>query len=266
MGFYIPEYLNIIDESELLSILQESQFENPKLAKMELLIHQLREKYMNGTNVNKINTDPLIREISILFEEIFGFYSFQLSIEQSQQYNAYTAPLSSKIDVWNYKKCVVRDNQGLRFTPIARVNTAAVITSGLLLDNNFTDREILAILLHEIGHNFSDSINNTLGVFTNFKKVLLIPGLLTQPQNVSNKVRETATKYNAYMRKNNPELVSAFNAVKRFIGTINYISLNASRLLSVIPQFAISNLINTLKKCCNASYYKSYWSCNECSI
>lgn len=246
MAIYIPEYLTIIDESEYLSILQESQFENDKLKKMELLIHELRQNY-SGYNITKINTDPLVGEISTLFEEIFGFYSFQLSIEQNHHYNAYTAPLSSKIDAWNYKKCVVRDNKGIRFTPVARVNVAAYITSGLLLDNNFTDREIVAILLHEIGHNFSDSINNTLGIFSNFKKILSIPTLLTQPYHVSNKVRGTATKYNDYMRKNNPELVSAYNALKHFIGDIQYVVLNVSRLISTIPSFAINNLISTLK-------------------
>lgn len=247
MAFYVPSYLDIVEESNLLSIIQETQFENPKIKKMESVIHELREKYMYNGNVNKINTDSLVKELSTLFEEAFGFYSFQLSVEPNHQYNAYTCPLSSKIDIYNYRKCVVKDNQGLRFSPAARVNTAAVITSGLLLDSNFTDREIVAILLHEIGHNFSDSINGTLGVFSNFKKVLFIPVILIQPQNVSNKFRGTATKFNENMRRNNPELVSAFNAVKHFFGDVGYVMLNVNRLLSTIPQFALNNLMNTLQ-------------------
>ena len=247
MAFYVPRYLDIIDESELLTVLQEVQFENPKLKQMESLIHDLREKYMSGIGITRINTDPLVKEIATLFEQIFGFYSFQFSVDQSKFPNAYTAAISSKIDAWNYRKCVVRDNQGIRFTPQAKVNTMAVITTGLLLDSKYTDREIVAILLHEIGHNFSDSVNGTLGVFSNFKKVLLIPSILINPQHVSNNIRQTATKYNDYMRKNNPQLVSAFNAVKLFIGELNYVVLSVSRLMSVIPNVAISNLVNTLK-------------------
>lgn len=244
MAFYVPEYLDIVDESSYLQAIQEVQFENPKLKKIEELIGELRENYSTGAT--RINTDPAVKEISLLFEEIFGFYSFQFTVDQNHFPNAYTFPISSKIDAWNYKKCVKKTNKGIQFTPAARVNTMAVINSGLLFDSKYTDREILAILLHEIGHNFSDSINNTLGIFSNFKKVLLIPNILTNPIAVSNNLRQTATKYTDYMRENHQDLVSAYNAVKLFIGTANYAIITINRGLSVIPNFALNNLYNTL--------------------
>ena len=247
MAFYVPEYLNIIDENDLLSILQESQFDNPDLIKIEKLIHELRSKYtLKGFNSKKINSDPIMREIAILFENIFGFYSFQFTVDHTLIPNAYTCPVSSKIDTWNYKKCIVKSNSGLKFTSTARVNTMAVITSGLLFNNKFTDREIVAILLHEIGHNFSDSINNTLGIFSNFKKILMIPNLLVRPQDISNVLRKKATEFNNSMRKNNPELVSSFNALKLFLGKANYVFLTTNRAVSTIPQFAMTNLVNTI--------------------
>lgn len=256
MAFYIPEYLNIIDENELLSVIQESQFYNPDLVKMEKLIHELRSKYtLDGFNSKKVNSDPIVREIGTLFENIFGFYSFQFSVDHSQLPNAFTCPLSSKIDAWNYKKCVVKSNTGLRFTPVAKVNTMAVITSGLLFNDKFTDREIIAILLHEIGHNFSDSINNTLGIFSNFKKVLCIPNLFMRPQDTSNALRKKATDFNNSMRKNHPEMVSSFNALKLFMSKAEYVSLNVNRALSVIPQFAISNLESIIKNVITQAIY-----------
>lgn len=247
MAFYVPQYLDIVDEDGLLSILQESQFNNPDLIQLENLIHKLRSNYtLYGFNSKRVNSDPIMREIAMIFEKVFGFYSFQFSIDHNQLPNAYTCPLSSKIDTWNYKKCVVKSNTGLKFTSVARVNTMAVITSGLLFNDKFTDREIVAILLHEIGHNFSDSINNTLGIFSNFKKILVIPNILTRPQDVSNVLRKKATEFNNSMRKNNPELVSAFNSLKLFIKKADYVVLNINRAISTIPKVALSKLINTI--------------------
>lgn len=245
MAFYIPEYLDIVSESELLSILNEQYFQNKKLTQVENLFGELRTKYYHES-VTRINTDPLVKDISLLIEDIFGFNSFQLIIEQSKVPNAFTYPLSSKIDAWNYKKCVKKTNEGLQFTPIAKVNIVGHITTELLLDNQYTDREIVAILLHEIGHNFSDSINNTLGMFSNIKKILLIPSIISNPKAVSNTVTGSITKYNDYMRKNYPDMVSAFNALKLFIGTGKYVLMNISRAMSLIPTEAILNLYNVI--------------------
>ena len=219
---YVPKYLDIVNESEYLQFIQEVQFNNPKLSKIENLIEYLRNKYLLLNE--KINTDPKIKEISSLFEEIFGFNSCQFSIEQSKFNNAYTVPLSSKIDSWNYKKCIKRTDEGLQFTAIAKANVAIYITSNLFFDKQYSNREILAILLHEIGHNFSDSINNTLGIYSNFKKVLLIPQLINPVNitNISNIARGSITKYNEYMRKNYPEVVSSFNSLKIFFNKFLY--------------------------------------------
>lgn len=246
MAFYVPDNINIITESDLLNLINEEYFKNTKLSKIESLIGDVREKYKY--NQSKVNTDEKIKEISILFEEIFGFKSFQLIVEPSKFPNAFTYPLSSKIDKWNYKKCIRKTSQGLTFTPLAGVNIVAHITSSLLFDEKFTNEEILAVLLHEIGHNFSDSIDNTLGIFSNFKKVLAIPSIIINPKAVSNTLTGGVTKYNDYMRKNYPSLVSSFNAVKSFLGTANYVIISLNRAISVIPNMAIQNLINTFNQ------------------
>lgn len=108
MPFYAPEYLNIVSESQLLNIINEEYFVNNDLLKIEKLIGELRTKYYNINNKQTaINIDPLIKEISLLFENVFGFNSFQLIVEQKvREPNAYTIPLSSKIDIYNYKKCI----------------------------------------------------------------------------------------------------------------------------------------------------------------
>lgn len=246
MGFFTSNNLYIISESQLLDIINEEYFKNIKLEKVKNLLHDLREEYKY--NETRVNTDTKVKEISLLIEEIFGFKSFQLIIEQSKFPNAFTYPLSSKIDKWNYKKCIRKTNQGLMFTKEAGVNIVAHITSALLFDTKFTDDEIIAILLHEIGHNFSDSIDNTLGIFSNIKKVLAIPSIIVNPKGVSNTLTGSVTKYNDYMRKNYPDLVAGFNSVKLFLGTLNYVCISFNRAMSTIPNFAAQNLINTFNQ------------------
>lgn len=246
MGYNIPEYLNITNEAEYLSLIQEVQFENPKLKKVEELFRELRFKYsMFDISIIKINADPLMREISSTISDIFGFYTFQLTVEQDMQKNACTISLSSLVDKWNYKKCVIKNNQGIRFTPAAKVNVMAIITSALLLDSNFTDREIVAILLHEIGHNFSDSINNTLGIFSNFKKILMIPSLFSASGPLLlNILRKPSVDFDNYMKKNMPHVVSAFGALSLFLAGYQYISFTSMRALRSVPVVAVSSTIN----------------------
>ena len=247
MAFYVPRYLDIIDESDLLSVIQEVQFNNPYISQIEKKIGELRAK---GPST-KVNTDPLVLEISQLFEEAFGFNSFQLTVVQNMFPNAWTCPVSSSIDMWNYKKMVKQTNAGLQFSPAAKVNTYAVITSSLLFDNKFSDAEIVAVLLHEIGHNFSDSVNKTLGVFSNFKKVLMIPALINPATaiNVTNIGKKGKIKYLNYMRKNCPGLVSAFNCLTQFYGILQYMSMNIVNIIRTVnPLVSINSLMLQLQQ------------------
>ena len=49
----------------------------------------------------------------------------------------------------------VLDSNGLRYKESAKMNGVSFITDGLLFNAKFTSGQILSIILHEIGHNFS---------------------------------------------------------------------------------------------------------------
>lgn len=245
MSKYFAEYMTNYENFQSF-IINESEFDNPQLRDLEMLIGELREKYtMINYDTAKINTDPIILKISQLFEDIFGFNSCQFTIDHSKFPNAYTIAISSKVDAWNYKKCIKKSSKGIKFTQEAKVNTCVYITSGLLFDNRYTDREIVAILLHEIGHNFSDSVNDTLGVFTSVNKILLIPSLLNPLnwQHLLNSVRGGMTSFTNYLRKNNPALVSAFNCLKKFIKDIEYLYISVSDVLNIFPGMAVYSTV-----------------------
>lgn len=253
MSKYFYDYMT--ENQDYYSFINESQFYNPQLEEVDKLFSELRDKYaLFEFSSAKINSDPIVRKISEIIRDIFGFNSFQLTIDHSKTPNAYTAPISSKIDKWNYKKKIKKSSKGIKFTPDADVNTMAVITAGLLLNNKFTSREITAILLHEIGHNFSDSINETLGVFSCFKKILLIPSMYNPLNwtNLLNSARGGATTFNNYMRKNCPDLVTAFNCLKVFKNNIDFVVFNVLDALRVFPGVALYTTViafaNLIKK------------------
>lgn len=88
--------------------------------------------------------------------------------------NAWTHPIDFYLDTsMNMQNLVVTSSKGYRFKPEAKVSTDIAITSKLLFDPNFTDGEILAILLHEIGHNFESVMNQNLCTFSQLYSFLI---------------------------------------------------------------------------------------------
>jgi hypothetical protein len=75
------------------------------------------------------------------------------------------------VDVYNgkAKDYIRKTDTGYKFMN-NDYNCIMILTSGLLLDKELNERDIMGILLHEIGHNFSFAINNIGGVFGNFMK------------------------------------------------------------------------------------------------
>lgn len=106
--------------------------------------------------------------INRLMEKQFGMYLFALYIEPSRQFDAYTLSIGGYYDYsinepWKY----VTGNKetGYRFTKDNKFTIITHITYGILIDKKFTDAEILALLLHEIGHNFADCLYDTLYLY-----------------------------------------------------------------------------------------------------
>ena len=98
---------------------------------------------------NAIQDDPNLIKFCKLMEKEFVFESMSLVIVRSDKMNALTLPV--------FKDQKMLDSTGMRYLKEARVNITVMITDSLLFNDRFTDAEILSILLHEIGHNFSQS-------------------------------------------------------------------------------------------------------------
>lgn len=113
-----------------------------------------------------INTWPEMIKLNRLIEDCFGFDCAAISVDQNAQMNAYTFPISYSFDATffkNPKTMIISSKNGFKYKKEAKYCLWVNITSGLLLNSEITNEEITAVLLHEIGHNFSTAMDNSVG-------------------------------------------------------------------------------------------------------
>lgn len=135
----------------------------PTLQKIEEQIGVIR---MNLSRYTDFDSNKEVQKLNRLFEEQFGMDVFALHMDHHKEINAYTMVLAKNFDTaktLNYPAWIVADRKdGYRFKPNNGFCISATIYYGLLGNPDFTDAEIVATLLHEIGHNFADFLDNKI--------------------------------------------------------------------------------------------------------
>lgn len=121
------------------------------------ILHSFREKYIYKKNLNYIfpgsNSDPDLMKLSEKLEDMFGFGAVDLNIINESYMNAVTYPIIYNIGC-NPEDHIYSTPNGFKFDKEFNYVTQISYTSNVILNKEFTDREILAILLHEVGHSF----------------------------------------------------------------------------------------------------------------
>lgn len=151
---------------------------SPTLLELEKAIGDLR-KIITPTTCNNV---PEILKINRLVEKQFGMKLYGLFMDSSSFANAYTYNIGSFYDYAinePYKFVTGSPSTGYRFTKDNKFTIVSYFSYGLLSDKSFTDAEMVAILLHEIGHNFADCIYNDLYIYNaklidEYKKSLVL--------------------------------------------------------------------------------------------
>lgn len=178
-------------------ILSEAYVPKSKyLKKAEELLDKLREPYLikdssgitglvkiNASRfnsvVNNIQAEKDWVEFEKCLEKQFGFQTFTVNIFRSSQPNAFTLPVS--VDITHLADFSdVLDTNGLKYRESANINGVSFISDGLLFNGKLSSGQILAVILHEIGHNFTQMAIEIIAKI-NAGKVLLggIIGILS---------------------------------------------------------------------------------------
>lgn len=135
-------------------VLQEAYFgKTPEIEEAEKILGQWRSKYMGTGNryVTAAAADPLFQEFCDKMADIFGFEEYIILLRGELMANSAT-PMIGQLFIGHSAK-VTKTKTGYKFdgTPIM----IQYCYPWMLFDPKYTDAEIMAITLHEIGHNFS---------------------------------------------------------------------------------------------------------------
>ena len=136
-----------------------------ELLEIEKQLGRFRSKWM-GQMIAKdeCNEDIELIKLNRMFEKFTGFNPFCLNIITSKQINAMTFPIGMRFDVpVDLSKDIKVSSAGMKMDPKKEYCLLTYIYSGLIFNEEYTDGEILAILLHEIGHNFAGGVIPSIG-------------------------------------------------------------------------------------------------------
>lgn len=171
--------------------INEAYFGKPKKClEMEKCIHRLREKYGNdsiigGQGIGVVEQSEDWINLRTLIEDQFGFYSVTLILMRDTSPNACTIPITITFDGVLEAQKNARIHNGIKYTKDAKYCTLIMVTEGLFFNKEFTDGEVLAVMLHEVGHNFDAAISRQMTPFTFIDLGLsLISGIMNMDQSV----------------------------------------------------------------------------------
>lgn len=200
---------------------------------MEKAIGNIRKDNNGSIYFSNVDTS----EFNRLAEKVFGFRTYALQVYPSNVYNAYTIPIDVKLDMnsLNTKKNSLCDKNGFKYKKEAGYCCITSISSGLFFSDEFSDGEIMAIILHEIGHNFASVVDKGIGInqFI-FKYIYVIQQLVLifMGQAVSlniplNAIDDFKLKIEEVIRKKLPGLsvlIGVFRGIKGFASDV-YINI-----------------------------------------
>ena len=179
-------------------IVNEAYFgKTDTLMKIEQQIGIIRQNALK--KLSDINRSPEVQKLNRLFEKQFGMEVFALHVERSEMINADTISIATRFDVAFKddirKKVAASKSKGYYFTPGNNLCIICNVYLGLLKCESLTDEEIVAVILHELGHNFADAVSDTVAIdnynYTrSYYQSLIYYGISFSPQKVNGSIEE----------------------------------------------------------------------------
>ena len=139
----------------------------PNILAMEKCIDRLRKKYYERMDIfdlvlmKNVEHDAEWQRLKELIEDQFGFYSVTLTMFEILQTgmgstpNACTLPLHfDPVYMAKLRANLRVDSKHIRFDKKAEFCTMICLNPKLVFSKELTSAEVMAVILHEIGHNF----------------------------------------------------------------------------------------------------------------
>lgn len=185
---YIHDNEQLLRELKNFTI-NEAYFGDGPIIKLQESFSKFRKKYIEKEFNTKMNVDPDLLKFNREVESQFGYQRFALTIMADYRFNAYMVNIGFlDSNAYTNSKNSVRINKtstGFMYSKDSGITAMCGLYAGLFVDSRFTDRELLAILLHEIGHSFTNAILNKNGLFN---RVGYMSSLLNKIKDICSKI------------------------------------------------------------------------------
>ena len=127
--------------------------------------------FVHWMNFQGAESDPLLLKLINKMKYIWGFTELSLLISPSMDGNAMTFGCDHKIDRRLGKSNSSKDHpieytiNGPRYKKEYQMSAIIIVFTSIIFNKRLTDREVAAIIIHEVGHNFQSVImDNTPAV------------------------------------------------------------------------------------------------------
>ena len=147
----------------------------PELQKIEKQLGIFRNKYMGKYVLNMgVNSDPDLIKFDRMMEDYFGFGCFTMKIINEPIANGFTYPIDYRFDNTRDGKDLIADKKGFKFKKEYDYACLMYSYAGIMFNPKFTDGECMAMILHEVGHNFNCAVNRKRATFTDIYITLMM--------------------------------------------------------------------------------------------
>lgn len=248
-------------------VLNEVYFGKTKgLLEIENLINNIKSLYSGKTYFSNINASQKIEELNRKFEDYFGFKNFALYIQNSAITNAMTIPIGCRNDILsgNLISNYVVDKNGYKFKKEAGFSCIVYVYSGIFLNPEYSAAEVLAIILHEIGHNFSTIINGGIAFYQDIITYINLYILIFSSFSIlfpyisnTNAVTKWTIGLNKSLNKTFPGIVKFFDSIDSAGGFLNDIGMNVLSLFTILTAGVVnvySVIFSKLQKWLNLDF------------
>lgn len=212
--------------------------ETPFIVELTKAISEARAPYI-GKPKKPIKGNKDFIKIGDMIAKEFGFYSVTFTVPFDISMNAFTYPITYSFDksIVNIKPKFFKDH-GLKYDSSAnQLCILVAVTAGVWFNETFTDREVVAAILHEIGHSFAlqsermVSIIETVRIIMLFTEIFNIINDLLVPNPKKNK----SISFTGHVKT----ILTSTNKGKEIINQV-------SRKLATDPHFKMFNNVSVI--------------------
>lgn len=158
---------NITEEAEFEALAEAFKGKSKPILELEKMIGENRKKYYGTFKVGGgYYTDKDFVKIGDKIAKIFNLKVVDFNLVNDPGMNAFTVPAGFSMAAnSNFTNSIVTKKKETMEFKYDNLSAVIRVTSGLWTSKEFTDGEVTAIILHEIGHNFQHEVNSGLKTY-----------------------------------------------------------------------------------------------------